>query len=111
MSYTCTDFTDSILDALEIRVPAKWNESPSDQADLALAEIQRLQNIEALLRDNVGRIVAALMTMQDSDGELGHPDEAKASGDLIEKLKNLPDPAPDEPDEDEDEDEKEEDDE
>ncbi len=43
MSYSCTDFTDSILDALGIDVPEESWDSPSDQADLALAEIQRLQ--------------------------------------------------------------------
>ena len=73
--------------------------------DAALAEVRRLQSIEKLLRDNLDRITAALITMQDSDHELGHPEEAKASSDLIDKLKALPDPAgPETDDEEEDED-------
>ena len=43
MSYSCSDFTDSILDALGIEVPEESWDSPSDQADRALAEIERLQ--------------------------------------------------------------------
>lgn len=43
MSYSCTDFTDDILNALEINVPDESEDSPSDQADLALAEIERMQ--------------------------------------------------------------------
>lgn len=46
MTYSCSDFTDSIIDALNIEVPDESSDSPSDQADLALAEIDRLQNIE-----------------------------------------------------------------
>jgi hypothetical protein len=103
VSYSCTDFTDSILDALDIYVPPKWSEGPEYQADLALAEIKRLQNIEKLLRDNLDRIIGALSTVQDIDDENGHADEAKAGRDLIGELQNLPDPAQDEPAEDEDE--------
>lgn len=44
MTYTCTDFTDTILDALDIEVPKESWDSPSDQADLALAEIERLKS-------------------------------------------------------------------
>jgi len=43
MSYSCTDFVDSILDALDIELPKELYDSPSGQADLALAEIERLQ--------------------------------------------------------------------
>jgi len=46
MSYSCADFTDSILEALSVDVPDESRDSPSDQADLALAEIERLQRIE-----------------------------------------------------------------
>jgi hypothetical protein len=79
------------------------------QATAAIDEVERLQGIEKLLRDSRDRIIAALMTMQDSDADLGHPDEAKASGDLIELFKNLPDQAP-ASDYDDDEEEEEEDD-
>jgi hypothetical protein len=46
MSYSCTDFTDDTLDALGVEVPEESYDSPSDQADLALEEIERLQRIE-----------------------------------------------------------------
>lgn len=42
MSYSCTDFTDTILDALGIEVPEVSWDSPSDQADAALAVIEAL---------------------------------------------------------------------
>lgn len=43
MSYSCSDFTDSILEALKITVPEEYRDSPQDQAALALCEIYRLQ--------------------------------------------------------------------
>ena len=46
MTYSCSDFTDTILDALGIDVPPESADSPSDQADLCLAEIKRLHRIE-----------------------------------------------------------------
>lgn len=45
MTYSCTDFADSILDALHITVPDEDSDNPSAQADLALAEIERLQRL------------------------------------------------------------------
>lgn len=53
MSYTCTDFTDSILDALDIELDDDELDSPSDQADKALVEIDRLQKAEKALRELV----------------------------------------------------------
>ncbi|MBR0998793.1 hypothetical protein ABIF65_003724 [Bradyrhizobium japonicum] len=50
MTYSCSDFTDSILDALKIEVPDESNDSPSDQADLALSEIERLQQRDGQLK-------------------------------------------------------------
>jgi hypothetical protein len=47
MTYSCTDFTDAVLEALGVDVPQESEDSPSDQADLALAEIERLKRIEA----------------------------------------------------------------
>jgi hypothetical protein len=46
MSYSCTDFVDTILDALNVIVPEELYDAPSEQADLALTEINRLQQIE-----------------------------------------------------------------
>lgn len=51
MSYSCSDFTDSILDALAIELDPADYDSPSAQADLALAEITRLQAIARLTRE------------------------------------------------------------
>ena len=45
MTYSCSDFTDSILDALGIVVPESALDSPSDQADLALACITVMQDL------------------------------------------------------------------
>jgi hypothetical protein len=50
MTYSCTDFADSILEALAVNVPDESLDSPSDQADLALAEIKRLQNRDKELK-------------------------------------------------------------
>lgn len=46
MSYSCTDFTDSILNALGIEVPQELWDNPEGQAQLAIAEINRLQALE-----------------------------------------------------------------
>jgi hypothetical protein len=107
MSYTAPDYMDDLNRALDVSLNTDNCEL---QATAAINEVERLQGIEKLLRDNRDRIVAALMTMQDSDEDLGHPDEAKASGSLIELLAKLPDKAPDSDyDEDEEEEEEEED--
>lgn len=50
MTYSCTDFTDSILDALGIVVPEDDYDNPSAQADLALAAIAKLQGNETRLK-------------------------------------------------------------
>lgn len=44
MTYSCSDFTDDILEALAINVPDEHLDNPSRQADLAFDEIVRLQN-------------------------------------------------------------------
>lgn len=43
MTYSCVDFTDSILDALNIKVPEELWDNPKEQAELAWAEIDRLK--------------------------------------------------------------------
>lgn len=43
MTYSCSDFTDGILDALGLVVPEEDCDDPSAQADLALGEIVALQ--------------------------------------------------------------------
>lgn len=44
MTYSCTDFVDSILDALDIVVPDDAHDDPSAQADLALEAIRALKS-------------------------------------------------------------------
>ena len=43
MTYSCSDFTDDVLAALEIAVPEEAREDPAAQAKLALAAIARLR--------------------------------------------------------------------
>jgi hypothetical protein len=49
MAYSCTDFVDSILCALCVEVPENDRDNPEAQADLALAEIARLQAAAAIV--------------------------------------------------------------
>jgi hypothetical protein len=60
VSYSCTDFTDDILDALNIVVPEEDYDNPSAQADRALAEIRRLQETRESARLLVRRYAAQL---------------------------------------------------
>ncbi len=46
MSYSCSDFADDILNTLKIEIPDSADDNPSEQADLAMAEIERLYGIE-----------------------------------------------------------------
>jgi hypothetical protein len=98
MTYSCSDFTDDIVSALHIDTD-KLGEpdcevQPSDLADAALAEIQRLQKFEAALNGkNLDHIIAALVLMQDIDAENGRESDAKESADLIELLQRLDKPA------------------
>lgn len=55
MTYSCTDFVDSIIDALGIVVPDDAQDDPSAQADLALAAIAALKSTPPL-----GPIVVAM---------------------------------------------------
>jgi len=43
MSYSCSDFTDSILDALAVELTDDENDRPDLQADKALAAIEKLR--------------------------------------------------------------------
>jgi hypothetical protein len=57
MGYSCTDFTDDIIEALGVNIPDEDNDNPSAQADQCLEEIGRLQSLEAsrqLADDNGG---------------------------------------------------------
>lgn len=55
MSYSCTDFVESITEALSVNLPDTVDHGDGDGnlialGDLALAEIMRLQRIEAVVR-------------------------------------------------------------
>jgi hypothetical protein len=56
MSYSCVDFTDSILDALGVVVPLESQDCPEDQANIAVTEIDRLQKSAAMC----GKLIAML---------------------------------------------------
>lgn len=45
MTYSCSDFTDDILNALGVNVPDEWADEPGEQANLALGEIERLRTL------------------------------------------------------------------
>lgn len=64
MGYSCSDFTDSILNALGVDTEGLWDD-PSGQAEVALAEIKRLQG-----RDR--------MMAQPADSKLEHIQLARA---------------------------------
>ena len=61
MSYSCVDAWDSVMDALKVEIPESAWDSPSDQADIVLAEIARrdkchaalVEALEALFRECV----------------------------------------------------------
>lgn len=46
MTYSCPDFVDSIIDALQAKIPTEHADDPARQAEICLAEIQRLQRFE-----------------------------------------------------------------
>ena len=56
MTYSCSDFTDDILDTLNIKIPDALNDDPRAQAGMAIDEIRRLQ---ALANEN-NRVVRVL---------------------------------------------------
>lgn len=62
MSYTCPDFVDSIIAALGVTIPDEHRENPAGQADICLAEIQRLQRFEKSTRH-------AIAVLQDAPRE------------------------------------------
>jgi chorismate mutase len=104
MSYTPPDYQDDLNRALGIVLDT---DDSRIQAGAAIAEVKRLQGIEKFIRDNRERIIVSLEMLADSDQELGHPDEAKKSRDLMEQLKALPEFEPfglEEEEEEEDED-------
>jgi hypothetical protein len=87
MSYSCSDFFDDIINALDIDTDA---DGVDEQADLCIAEIERLQKCETALNGkNLDHIIVALVLMQDIDAENGRDSDANESSDLIELLQQL----------------------
>jgi hypothetical protein len=70
MSYSCIDFVDSILDALGIELDDQDLDNPSAQADLALAEIERLQKIESGLNGFVASVGNLAARLNQGDAEV-----------------------------------------
>lgn len=80
MTYSCSDFTDSILNALGIDVPDESADSPSDQADLALAAIAALKvrgNV-TVARHDASRLMLAALQLA-----MPHLGMAKARGEGV----------------------------
>lgn len=72
MAYSCSDFTDAVLDALQIKVPEADADNPAAQADLALAAIAELQRKAAAMPALVtalGNAEAFLCGFEDDDDE------------------------------------------
>lgn len=57
MTYSCSDFVDTILDALKIDVPEESQDVPSDQADLVLAAIEQLRTTRQKARQVVSELL------------------------------------------------------
>ena len=108
MTYSCTDFTDSILDALDIVVPDEAQDHPDMQADLAIAEIERLQaleeprNLEAVYGGTWGQHPTHTpddwrLDVENNDTRSGYWEwvlsqiEAAASDDLTGSIDHMPD--------------------
>lgn len=51
MSYSCSDFTDDVLEALSIDLDDGELDAPDIQANYCLNEISRLQSFEAEVRE------------------------------------------------------------
>jgi hypothetical protein len=100
MSYTPPDYQDDLNRALGIVLDT---DDSRVQAGAAIAEVQRLQGIEKLVRDGRDYIVAALTQMADCDEDNGHKEEATKSRDLVDALIAMPEFTPFELEEEEEE--------
>lgn len=92
MTYSCSDFTDTILDALGIEVPRESWDSPSDQADLCLAAIEKLrgQVMPAVnVHDPVSCIKAALWHARQARGQLRQAGASNAADYVARALKSI----------------------
>jgi hypothetical protein len=58
MTYSCTDFTDSIIEALGVEVPAESHDDPAEQARLCLDQIKLLHGIAIAGRAFVSDLAA-----------------------------------------------------
>ena len=73
MTYSCTDFTDTVLDALKIVVPEEDYDDPSAQADLVLGKLAAMQRRIDVIPD----LLAAL---KEAEREIHNPGAGNASG-------------------------------
>jgi hypothetical protein len=81
VTYSSADFTDTIIEVLGVDVPEKSHDSPSDQADLALAKIDRLQQADDFL--------AAFLAPSALDGKEEDETEAQWLDRLSDRLAEL----------------------
>ena len=70
MSYSCADFTDDILRILEIDLTDDERQDTGTQAELAVAEIERLQVVEinrTRMKARLVELLAAIKSHYDGD--------------------------------------------
>lgn len=96
MTYSCCDFTDDILNALNVDVPDRDCDNPSAQADLALAEIDNLQKRSAMLalledthRTKADNIKLAIMLIRSAREHLRVAGADKAADYVQRALKSV----------------------
>ena len=81
MGYSCSDFTDDVIDTLAIDIPDESWDCPEDQADLVIGRIREMQNLLSECRthlteglmpkdidDLVNRIDAVIGPVADAEG-------------------------------------------
>ncbi len=89
MTYSCVDFTDDILKALNIEVPERSWDNPYDQANLSLGAIYRLKAIETaakslLERWGEGNLTEAIQALNEACKPLEHDEGEAGDGDETE---------------------------
>lgn len=71
MSYTCVDAYSDLTGALNLKTPDEWNEDGNDhvseETDLALAEIVRLQRVEKVAKALLRKCDELWANLADSD--------------------------------------------
>lgn len=87
MTYSCSDFADSIIEVLKVAVPQRSNDIPADQADLCLAEIRRLQAFEEAAKTAIKNAEEYVWRYAELNDETKNGDCRKAHKALVAVLK------------------------